>query len=252
MDLLRCSLVLVAALALGCGNDSGSDTDTDTDAGTFPTSPSSTQGDDDPFDPPDTFPDTFDDDDDPSDDSSTPTFTDSDPTDDPSNPTWTATNTDSESESDTNTASDTATDTDTDTDGDTDGSTDTDDPTDTADPTDPTGDLPDGGACCDAQKGAPGCEEESITSCVCDQDPFCCENEWDDACVVGVVIYGCGTCEGVGGDGDCCAANDTPGCDDDMIEACVCEVDSVCCLEGWDETCAMGVEFENCGRCPPA
>lgn len=239
MDWLRCALVLAVALSGGCKNESGGDTDTDTDgAASF----SNTEGGD-SFDPPDTFPDTFPDD--PTEDPSSPTFTDSDPTEDPSTPTFT----DSDP-----TATATATDTDA-TDTDTD-ATDT-DATDTAatdtaatDTMDPTGDPPDAGMCCEPQQNAPGCDDDAVTSCVCAQDPFCCDDQWDEICVVAVVIHGCGTCEGVGGDGDCCAANDTPGCDDDEIEACVCAADSQCCLEAWDDTCALGVEFEQCGTCP--
>ena len=237
MDWIRRSLVVALAGALGCGDDSGGDTDTDAATAPTATAPGTSS---DTFDPPDTFPDTFDADSDPTEDPSSPTFTDSDPTEDPSSPTVTDADTNTDSDSDTTTG-DTAADTDTATDTDTAADTDT---------ATGTGDLPVLGLCCQAQDGAPGCDDDAITSCVCEHDPFCCDDQWDEACVVAVVIHGCGTCEGVGGDGDCCAANGTPGCDDDAIEACVCEADSVCCLEAWDETCALGVEFENCGQCP--
>lgn len=223
------TVALASGMMLGgCGGDSGGG-DTDTDAGSSvgtATTPTSTP----PSDPPDTFPDTFDDDDTPE--------PDPDPDPDPTVPM---------------SASDTASETtdgphDTTSTGSAGSETDTTPETDTHAPT--SGDPPpDGGACCDGSRGAPGCDDEAITACVCAQDPFCCEDAWDEICVVSVVIHGCGVCEGVGGEGDCCADNGTPGCDDDTIEACVCEADSVCCLEAWDETCAQGVEFEGCGRC---
>jgi hypothetical protein len=72
---------------------------------------------------------------------------------------------------------------------------------------------------------------------------------WDDVCVVNVVIYDCGPCPGVGGDGDCCSPNDTPGCDDDAVEACVCEADYTCCLAAWDQLCADQVTSLQCGTC---
>lgn len=104
-----------------------------------------------------------------------------------------------------------------------------------------------GGACCEVQDGA-GCGDEAIEACVCARESFCCDVEWDLYCTVQVVLLGCDECPGIGGDGDCCAAHDNPGCDDDMIEACVCEMDLACCTEGWDDLCVEQVSGR-CGSC---
>ena len=55
--------------------------------------------------------------------------------------------------------------------------------------------------------------------------------------------------EGGGGFGDCCMANNSPGCDDAGIEACVCAVDSYCCDTDWDSICVDLVASESCGDC---
>ena len=119
-------------------------------------------------------------------------------------------------------------------------------PTDTGEATtDDTG-AP-GGPCCSAQDGG-GCGDAAVEACVCAMDDFCCRTAWDEVCTVQVVILGCADCPGIGGDGDCCAAHDGPGCDDDEVEACVCDMDYVCCLDPWDDLCAdAAVE---CGGCP--
>jgi hypothetical protein len=39
-----------------------------------------------------------------------------------------------------------------------------------------------------------GCADESVSTCVCDRDKFCCQNAWDVACVKSVETLGCGTC----------------------------------------------------------
>ncbi|HET6583450.1 MAG TPA: hypothetical protein VFG69_08380 [Nannocystaceae bacterium] len=93
-----------------------------------------------------------------------------------------------------------------------------------------------GGTCCEAHAEA-GCGDAAIEACVCEDDDFCCRTGWDDVCTVQVVVLGCGECPGIGGDGDCCAAHGNPGCDDAEVEACVCTMDYVCCLEPWDELC---------------
>ncbi len=54
----------------------------------------------------------------------------------------------------------------------------------------------DGGApsdCCTPHEGG-GCSDAAITECVCGMDVFCCDGDWDDACVAEVAEFNCGTC----------------------------------------------------------
>lgn len=53
---------------------------------------------------------------------------------------------------------------------------------------------------------------------------------------------------GAGSDGDCCVDNNTPGCDDPTIEACVCALDAFCCDTEWDDICA-GRASTDCDAC---
>lgn len=39
-----------------------------------------------------------------------------------------------------------------------------------------------GGNCCSSHPGQ-GCQVPSVQECVCGDDPYCCENQWDNACV---------------------------------------------------------------------
>jgi hypothetical protein len=48
--------------------------------------------------------------------------------------------------------------------------------------------------CCAPELG-PGCADAAIEACVCEQDPYCCDNAWDIACAVSVEPMGCGACE---------------------------------------------------------
>lgn len=105
----------------------------------------------------------------------------------------------------------------------------------------------DAGDCCEPHV-ASGCEVDDVQSCVCDEDPFCCDRSWDPICTVLVVTQSCGSCSNIGGDGDCCMAGETPGCDDNEVEACVCEMDTACCLDTWDMLCVQLVEA-GCGQC---
>ncbi|MEM6991451.1 MAG: hypothetical protein AAF721_13165 [Myxococcota bacterium] len=143
------------------------------------------------------------------------------------------------------------------------------------------------GDCCSGN-GSPGCDDPAIEACVCAQDDFCCVNVWDDLCSTMVVDLGCAPCAppaddggmgdpsggdsggdmgatdagvvdtgGGGGDtagecpvgfGDCCAANNSIGCDDCEIETCVCDLDSYCCDTDWDDIC-VGHAVDSCGAC---
>lgn len=226
---LRTASTLAFALALACGGES-SDGDTDTDGstgadgdgGSNPSSRSASNADGGSL----TFTGAP-----PSDDDGRDDGNDSDPPDP-----------DTSGGRDTDAATSSGTDTGMATGGDTGG------PADTGNASDSSG-LPDGGDCCEAQQG-PGCGGGDVEDCVCMEDDFCCSTVWDAVCSVQVVTLGCAACEGIGGGGDCCSANGTPGCDDDAIEACVCNVDFVCCTQDWDMLCVDAVEAENCGMCP--
>ncbi|MCA9718359.1 MAG: hypothetical protein H6713_42520 [Myxococcales bacterium] len=100
------------------------------------------------------------------------------------------------------------------------------------------------GPCCEPGNG-PGCEDADVAACVCDVAPGCCENEWNEVCADLVGFLGCGSCN----EGDCCAANDTPGCGDPVVESCVCEAAPSCCQNPWSDACAVLVEQLGCGMC---
>lgn len=65
------------------------------------------------------------------------------------------------------------------------------------DPTDDGGEGGEGGGdvgnCCSAHAGG-GCTADPIEQCVCAEDPFCCNTEWDGTCVNEVESLGCGMC----------------------------------------------------------
>ena len=118
---------------------------------------------------------------------------------------------------------------------------------------------------------SPGCLDDAIAACVCEQDPFCCEIVWDDVCVAEIEEMDCGECKQMPfcGDGmcdefedcemcpedcfcpvnDCCMAHEEPGCEDDEIAECVCSQDPFCCEVVWDQACVIEVEAFECGMC---
>jgi hypothetical protein len=125
------------------------------------------------------------------------------------------------------------------------------------------GGAPGGGDCC-LPAMQPGCADGAVADCVCAQDPFCCEMQWDEQCVANVDAFGCGACGGAdpgggseggeesgGGGGACCAPTGQPGCGDPAIEQCVCGDggDIFCCVAEWDDVCAQEVVELGCGAC---
>lgn len=130
------------------------------------------------------------------------------------------------------------------------------------------------GPCCEPHL-APMCDQPDVAECVCSQAPHCCSLGWDETCVKLVEEGDCGICPG--GEGDCCQANDTPGCQDIECEAQVCEINIFCCGVVWDQLCATTAAMlcpacglqpecgdqqctpdedcdtcpEDCGPCPP-
>jgi hypothetical protein len=55
--------------------------------------------------------------------------------------------------------------------------------------------------CCTVH-AAPGCADEGVRNCVCNEDPYCCDTGWDQQCVDNVDYLSCGNCNsGTGGFG---------------------------------------------------
>lgn len=105
------------------------------------------------------------------------------------------------------------------------------------------------GDCC-AANGTPGCEDDSVTACVCGIDDFCCDNAWDNTCVT-VAESMCGLECGVPTNHDCCVTGGA-GCDDAGVQACVCDSDPFCCEMEWDSVCVGLVGSQLCApSCDP-
>jgi hypothetical protein len=110
-----------------------------------------------------------------------------------------------------------------------------------------TGDSSEG--CCVPADG-PGCSDDVIEACVCEHDPYCCEEAWDDACVNTAQLSGCSPCAGaIPPQLDCCTSNVIGGCLELDVQDCVCAVDAYCCEQAWDETCVGMVDDLGCGIC---
>ncbi len=129
-----------------------------------------------------------------------------------------------------------------------------------------------GEACCTPHESA-GCDDQAVTDCVCKKDAYCCTTKWDSICAGEVTSFGCGTCDSgpacgdgkcaagescktcpddcgpCGGQGDCCTPQETGGCSDATVQACVCQLDSYCCQTAWDDICVQEVTSEGCGTC---
>jgi len=52
--------------------------------------------------------------------------------------------------------------------------------------------------------------------------------------------------------GSCCETQQSAGCEEPTVEACVCAIDRLCCAGAWDDRCVALVEAEGCGQCGPA
>ncbi len=122
--------------------------------------------------------------------------------------------------------------------------------------------------CCTT--GRAGCTDFLVEGCVCNALPECCEERWDQDCVDAVVNLNCGLCVPLRLCGDdtcaqdedcvtcpedcgrcaglCCAAHQTPGCEDSGVQSCVCAVESDCCTQTWSESCAQ-IASEQCDGC---
>jgi hypothetical protein len=99
-------------------------------------------------------------------------------------------------------------------------------------------------SCCAAGAGV-GCSDPAVEACVCGQDPFCCDTQWDDVCAESADLCG-GNCGGGGAGGACCMVQAGPGCADPATESCVCLFDAFCCTMQWDDVCVQEAQVD-CG-----
>ncbi len=107
------------------------------------------------------------------------------------------------------------------------------------------------GNCCVAN-GTPGCDDAVCCTSVCTTDPFCCDNEWDGLCADTAAVDPNCTCLGVcgHGNGNCCVANGTPGCDDAVCCTAICLADPFCCDIEWDGLCTDAAAADPNCTCP--
>jgi hypothetical protein len=98
---------------------------------------------------------------------------------------------------------------------------------------------------CFAPHASPGCEDMDCCVLVCGQDSFCCEVEWDVACVIAAILQCQSACPG--GGGDCFHSHATPGCGDVPCCEAVCAVDLFCCEIQWDGSCVQQALIQGCG-----
>ncbi len=94
-----------------------------------------------------------------------------------------------------------------------------------------------GSGSCFFANGTPGCQDVACCQDVCEHDPFCCLLGWDQLCAEEVEPI-CGLFAAcLNGAGSCFAVHASPGCDNETCCNTVCNVDAVCCNEGWDQFC---------------
>lgn len=93
----------------------------------------------------------------------------------------------------------------------------------------------------------PGCTDAAVLECVCANDPYCCENAFDDLCVQGAALCG-NLCQAP--ESDCCSTSEVPGCTDTAVTQCTCAQDAACCSSGWDDVCVTQAVTGCALQCP--
>jgi hypothetical protein len=101
------------------------------------------------------------------------------------------------------------------------------------------------GSCFEAH--GPFCNDEDCCNMVCSVDAFCCNVQWDAACVIEATQM-CLTeyCGAPGGHS--CFVGGEPYCNDAACCNTVCAIDPFCCENAWDSLCVTEA-FINCLGC---
>jgi hypothetical protein len=101
----------------------------------------------------------------------------------------------------------------------------------TTDSCDPEPGCPD--ECCNVHP-TPGCSDAACAALVCDSEPSCCAEEWDESCQ-DLAFELCGLAQR----SDCCGFIGEAGCSDPACVGVVCAEDPFCCDTSWDHTCGF-------------
>jgi len=117
---------------------------------------------------------------------------------------------------------------------------------------DPTGDTTAGttggvdlGNCCAPDGATAGCEVPEVQDCVCEADPYCCDELWDESCAAEVNSLGCGDCDFPPTQYDCyCIAT----CDDKAVAGPwqVCAGDSIDAATAGQGACEDDLTMSGC------
>ena len=92
-----------------------------------------------------------------------------------------------------------------------------------------------------------GCEDEACCKLVCNNDPFCCNTDWDGMCAKSA-LKSCLSC-GNPTNGTCFEMRPDPFCNDETCCESVCAIDPSCCTANWDTNC-VNLALQNCtGTC---
>ncbi|HMN95392.1 MAG TPA: hypothetical protein PKC43_04175 [Phycisphaerales bacterium] len=114
---------------------------------------------------------------------------------------------------------------------------------------------PETGSCCFPHLG-PYCNDATCCDAVCAIDSFCCSlgGVWDGFCVA-IAAQQCPTlCAdllacGAPFSGDCCSPGGAPYCNDAACCLAVCNIDSFCCEQSWDDACANQAQITCAALC---
>ncbi|MFM7052292.1 MAG: hypothetical protein ACKOYN_09195 [Planctomycetota bacterium] len=112
--------------------------------------------------------------------------------------------------------------------------------------------CPCAGDCFTAHPANAGCQDEVCCAGVCNTDPACCTEAWDEGCAT----LARAICCGVPGCGDNCAgscleSHTTPFCSDPACCEAVCRFEPYCCDVRWDTSCVIAARqtcFGGCGQ----
>ena len=82
----------------------------------------------------------------------------------------------------------------------------------------------------------PYCKNAECCNAVCEADPFCCNDHWDNLCAseAGQI---CASCGGAGA-GSCLTPHNNKACNNAVCCEAVCSIDPFCCNIEWDSQCA--------------